>query len=72
MNGQQATAAIYEKKQVVTTAVLYDTQVKNALLDYQLRLKDVGNVELLEFCTGEILRLNKLYAPLVATPTTTP
>ena len=69
MSGEEATAAIYELKNVECTALEWESQVKNSLLDYIGRLDDIGDSKRLEYAKKQYWRLEKVYEPATANTT---
>lgn len=65
MTGQDATAQIYELKKLQPSKEDYESVVRNALLDYEVRLKDVGDEERLQFLQAEVTRLDEKFNIMV-------
>lgn len=59
MNAQETKEQLFESKEIVCTKTEYHRDVRDAILDFQLRQKDLGNESLVKFCQSEIDRLDK-------------
>lgn len=58
---ETAHALLYEKKEITCTAHEWEQQVRDAVLDYEVRTRDVGDWARLEFCQQEFKRLEILF-----------
>lgn len=59
MNAQQAKEQLFEKKTIVCSKEDYERDVRDGIIDYQMRQKDIGNAELENHASAELKRLDK-------------
>lgn len=61
MNGQKAKEHLFAKEKVECDKTEYHRDVRDAILDYKLRQKDIGNSELADHAQSEMDRLDKIH-----------
>lgn len=61
MNGTQAKEKIFAGEPVNCSKEDYHRDVRNGILDYQQRSKDLGRVDLEQRCKNEVERLDKIH-----------
>lgn len=59
MDANECMVQLYDKKKIECDKTEYHRDVRNAILDFQLRHKDLGNEDTVKFCQSQIDRLDK-------------
>lgn len=61
INAQRAKELLFEKQPIECSKTEYHRDVRDGILDYQLRMKDLGRTDIEEFCKEEVKRLDEIH-----------
>lgn len=61
INAQRAKEMLFEKTQIECSKTEYHRDVRDGILDFELRQKDLGNKDLQDWCQSELKRLDAIH-----------
>lgn len=59
MNAQYAKEQLFEKQEITCSKTEYHRDVRDGILDFQMRSKDLGKTDLVEHCQKQLDKLDQ-------------
>lgn len=61
MNAQSTKEMLFEMKEITCTKTEYHRDVRDGILDFQMRSKDLGKTDLVEHCQKQLEKLDQTH-----------